>query len=361
MLTIDGCRARQRRLRDVLAKKNRDGALITHREHVYYFTGFRCQWSHSAAAYVDAQGRVTLVCHQPAKERVAADEFIPYPAQKYATMPMDQACLAAAALAKALPRGKRIGVDLEGPAAFVRLAGEGAADLTPVILDLRKRKDPDEIACLRAVIAISEVMYACAKEGVGPGKDELDLFAEIRAAATRAAGVDLERFGNGFHAGDGDGTPRRRKMQAGELYVIDAGPSLAGYHADNCRTFAVDGRGTEVQQRACEKIGACLKHCESQIKPGLSAQKLFASAKEFLSDAGHSGLCHHLGHGMGLQPHEAPQLNPEFEAVFEAGDVFTMEPGLYSKELNPGIRLEENYLLTETGLEKLTSFPLGLV
>ena len=68
-----------------------------------------------------------------------------------------------------------------------------------------------------------------------------------------------------------------------------------------------------------------------------------------------------VGVGIGLAPHEAPQLNPEFESVLEAGDVFTMEPGLYSKELNAGIRLEQNYLVTDAGLERLTSFPLELV
>ena len=71
-------------------------------------------------------------------------------------------------------------------------------------------------------------------------------------------------------------------------------------------------------------------------------------------------MTHHLGHGIGLAPHEAPELNPKYDATFEVGDVFTMEPGLYREDLRAGIRLEENYLLTDRGLEQLTSFPRSL-
>ncbi|MCW8133819.1 MAG: aminopeptidase P family protein [Planctomycetota bacterium] len=360
MLTLEGCRARQKRLLELLAKQGLDGALITSREHVYYFTNFRAHWNHASAALIEAGGKTTVLGWKAKREDVAASAFLEYPAHKFSTMPMNQTELAAAALATSIPGGKRLGVDLEGPAALARLAGPDAPDLTSAIHRLRKRKDGDEISALRRAIAVTEAMYAWVKKNIQPGLDELDFYAGIRGAAIAAAHVDPERFGNDFRAAEGGGTPRRRRMNAGELFVLDSGPSIDGYHADNCRTFAVDRKGTDAQHKACEKIVATLAFCEGRIKPGLSAQQLFADAKQFLADAGHSGLCHHLGHGIGLQPHEAPQLNPEYDAVFEAGDVFTMEPGLYSKELNAGIRLEQDYLLTERGLERLTEFPLGL-
>ncbi len=65
---------------------------------------------------------------------------------------------------------------------------------------------------------------------------------------------------------------------------------------------------------------------------------------------------HHLGHGFGLFPHEGPHLNPRWDDTFAVGDVFTAEPGLYGPELRAGIRLEENYVVTETGVERLTRF-----
>lgn len=361
MLTVEGCRARQKRLLAALDAQGLAGALLAFREHVYYFTGYRCHWNHAGAAYLSAQGKLTLVGWKVDANAVAADEILEYPAHKHATMPSEQPHLAAMALARALPPGKLLGTDLLGAGALTQRAGPMAVDLTSTILGLRKKKDADEIACLRKAIAVSEAMYAFVKETIEPDLDEFDFFVEIRAAAMLAAGEDLERFGNDYCSGKGGGFPRRRPMQAGELYVIDAGPSLHGYHADNCRTFAVDRKGTDVQHAACAKIIACLKHLEGKAKPGVTGQALYDEAKAFLADAGHSGLVHHLGHGIGLAPHEAPQLNPEFESVLEAGDVFTMEPGLYSKELNAGIRLEQNYLVTDAGLERLTSFPLELV
>ena len=70
---------------------------------------------------------------------------------------------------------------------------------------------------------------------------------------------------------------------------------------------------------------------------------------------------HHLGHGIGLFPHEGPHLNPFWNDTFEAGDVFTAEPGLYDENiLHAGMRLENNYLVTETGVELLSDFPLEL-
>jgi len=72
------------------------------------------------------------------------------------------------------------------------------------------------------------------------------------------------------------------------------------------------------------------------------------------------GFSHHLGHGIGLYPHEAPHLNPNWDDRFEEGDVFTVEPGLYSDELRGGIRLENNYRVTAGGVELLTEFSLSL-
>ncbi len=203
-------------------------------------------------------------------------------------------------------------------------------------------------------------MYAAAKEAIEPGADEVDVFAYIRAEATKAAGEDLEFMGNDFRANDIGGLPRHRQMQSGELYILDVGPVLHGYYADNCRTFAVDGAPSEAQSRAWETIDALFAELVSTVRPGLPAVDLFGVADGYLGQGEFDGLVHHLGHGIGLAPHETPELNPHYDAVFEVGDVFTMEPGLYNDELKAGIRLEENYLLSDDGLVQLTSFPRGL-
>ena len=69
---------------------------------------------------------------------------------------------------------------------------------------------------------------------------------------------------------------------------------------------------------------------------------------------------HHLGHGVGLAAHETPRLNSNWDDVFDVGDFFTVEPGLYSDDLRQGIRLEQNYLVTENGVQLMTDWPLEL-
>ena len=360
-LTVEGCRARQRRLVAVLAEQKLAGAIVSRREHVYYFTGFLHGRFNGAAVYIGADGRAALVGSGVPAE-VAADQVIQYEGGYYATMHSRQFEAVAEKLAPALPKGARLGADLGGGIANVAaLGGSGVVDLTREIYQLRKRKHPDEVDAIRAAIRITEVMYATAKQAIHPGAEEVEILAQLRAEATKAAGEDLEYFGNDFRANALGGAARRRRMEAGELYILDAGPVLHGYFADNCRTFAVDRVPTAAQLKAWEHIDSLFPTLEAAIEPGMKAVDLFRMADTYFKGKGYQGMIHHLGHGLGMCPHETPELNPHYQATFEVGDVFTMEPGVYTEELKAGIRLEENYLLAEGGLEKLTSFPRSLV
>jgi Xaa-Pro aminopeptidase len=98
-----------------------------------------------------------------------------------------------------------------------------------------------------------------------------------------------------------------------------------------------------------------LKLGESMIKPGARARDVYAAVKELLDaePIAEASFWHHLGHGIGFHGHEAPRLIPGSDDVFEPGDVFTLEPGVYTKRLQGGIRLENNYLVGDQGLENL--------
>ncbi len=92
-------------------------------------------------------------------------------------------------------------------------------------------------------------------------------------------------------------------------------------------------------------------------RPGTSCRQLYHQVKGMLDGQHGWNFRHHLGHGIGLAAHEAPRLNPHWDDTLQPGDVFTCEPGLYGPELRAGVRIEEDYLVTETGLERLSSFP----
>ncbi len=156
------------------------------------------------------------------------------------------------------------------------------------------------------------------------------------------------------------GPPRDRRAEDGELYILDLGPAYQGYFADNCRAVAVNHRPTDDQSRACTKISEVFTMIERSVKPGVRCREIFDAAQAILDEYRPGAFDHHLGHGIGLYPHEAPHLNPKWDDSFEVGDVFTAEPGLYGPELRAGIRLENDYLVTETGIELLSNFPLAL-
>ena len=306
----------------------------------------------TATACIDADGCL-LVAPNEEPTRHAATRMVTFEAQWLCTLRQDQELAAAKALKDALPK----------PAA--RMATDGAAgwegvDIEPEILQLRRRKDADEVAMIRHAIGGTEAMYARAREIIEPGITELRVFNELQSAAVNAIGEMLTGTGNDYQCNSPGGTPRDRAAGDGELYVLDLGPAYRGYYADNCRTFAVNRQPTDEQLRAHEAIVSVLDHVAATVKPGVSCAALFAEAKAMLDDCEPDSFHHHLGHGIGLFPHEAPHLNPNWDDTFQEGEVFTAEPGLYNKTLRAGIRIEENYLVTADGVEQLTRFPTAL-
>jgi Xaa-Pro aminopeptidase len=241
------------------------------------------------------------------------------------------------------------------------LVAQSPADIEPDLWYLRRRKDADELALIRRAIDCTAAMYAAARAEIRPGITELELFSILQAAAVNAAGEPLTHPpGNDFQCNSPGGPPRLRRAEAGELFVLDLGPAYRGYYADNCRTVCVGGNPNDAQREAWSAIVAALKHVEQTVRPGVRCQAVFHEVKSQLDAVRPGAFFHHLGHGIGLFPHEAPHLNPRWDDVFEEGDVFTAEPGLYGEDLRAGIRLEENYVVTATGVEKLTEFALEL-
>ena len=170
----------------------------------------------------------------------------------------------------------------------------------------------------------------------------------------------LTGTGNDYQCASPGGPPRAgRAAHAGELYILDLGPAYRGYFADNCRTVAVSDV-SEIQIAAWRRLMTVFEHVEGTVRPGKSARALYADAKEILSAAPIGEFPHHLGHGIGLFPHEPPHLNPEWDDMFQEGEVFAVEPGLYAPELKCGMRIEQNYLVTPDGLELLSDFSLEL-
>ena len=244
------------------------------------------------------------------------------------------------------------------------LPGVELLDASRVLRALRKRKEDDEIAAVMESLKYCTVAYQAARRVIAPGLTEIDVYNSMVNAITQTAGTTIT-FAGDFACGErgikGGGPPTRRKIQNGDLYILDIFPAVDLYNADTCRTFAV-GNPTDLQHRAWQLVMDAVRLAESLVKPGVSTASVYNVVKEFLdaSPLSEKSFWHHVGHGIGHRGHEAPRIIPGSEDIFEEGDVFTLEPGIYTKALQGGIRLEDNYVLRANGPEDLFSFPWGL-
>ncbi|MCH5374766.1 MAG: Xaa-Pro peptidase family protein [Planctomycetes bacterium] len=365
-LNPERCRERQQRLRERLAERQLDRAVLVSHENVQWLTGFRSHRLMRAALVLEVDGGCTLSVPNQIPENVAADEVVTFQAQRLATIRQEQLELAIRSLADVvkLRSGTATGVEFSvGGFHAQQLVSDAFGEATDLDVDLwrlRRRKDPDELAMIRRAVDCTEAMYQTAREIIEPGISELEVFNQLRAAAVRVAGEPLTAIGNDYQCGSPGGPPRERVAQDGELYILDLGPCYRGYYADNCRTIAVNRNPTDEQQHAWEAIVKVLEMVEQTVRPGVSCRAVYETAKQMLDEYAEGAFSHHLGHGFGLFPHEAPHLNPNWDDIFEVGDCFTAEPGLYTNELRAGIRLEQNYRVTADGVDRLTNFALEL-
>jgi Xaa-Pro aminopeptidase len=356
------CRRRQVRLLQVMQRLRLDWVLVRQLEHIQYFVGPRFAWTFQPLAAIRSDGRVVLVAPEHrAPEVHAADEILTYQARWHSTLRNDQGQAASQVMADALTiHGTNPRLGVEASCVMHHLAWQGElVDVEPDLYRLRRRKDADELDRIRAAIGATERMYERAREMIRPGTNELDVYNELQSVAVRYLGEPLTGTGNDYQCASRGGPPRPREVQSGELYILDLGPAYRGYFADNARTIAVT-EPTDLQREAWTHVVDVLALVEAEAGPGTSARRLFELAQRRLDGFPRGIFNHHLGHGIGLFPHEGPHLNPHWDDTLEPGDVIAVEPGLYGAELRSGIRVENDYLITETGVERLTNFPLDL-
>ena len=357
-LTIEDCRKRQGLLCEALKNLGAGRVLLCNQENVQWLTGFRGSPMLNVAAILEVGGECTLFAPNSEPDYHAADKVVTFEAQWLFTMRQGQVAAIAEKMGD-FPGKTAVEFSSCGPHYLAKISGD-PVDVDLELLRLRRYKHPDEMEMITRATACTAAMYGRARQIIRPGISELEVFNALQEVAVEVAGEPLTYLGNDYRSNEPGGPPRSRLAGAGELMILDLGPAYRGYHADNCRTFAVNGNPTEEQLAAHATIAKVFGLITSSVKPGVRCQDIFQEAKAILDTYEKDSFFHHLGHGIGLFPHEAPHLNPSWDDSFEVGDVFTVEPGLYNERLRAGIRIEENYLVTESGVEQLTSTPIDL-
>jgi Xaa-Pro aminopeptidase len=243
-------------------------------------------------------------------------------------------------------------------------AGVDVVPITGLVEELRAVKDEDEIATMRRAGALSdEVFSALAQERFsGRSERELAWWIERSFREGGASGVSFEPVvGAGATAASPHAVPGNDPIGPGVLVVVDAGCTIDGYCSDCTRTYAVG----EISERLSELYALCL---EAQlagleaVAPEVHGRDADAASRTLIEAAGLGwAYGHGMGHGVGLQIHEAPTLRPESTDVLEAGNVVSVEPGIYIPDEGVGVRIEDLVLVTDDGRERLTQFTKQLL
>ncbi|MDR1378605.1 MAG: aminopeptidase P family protein [Synergistaceae bacterium] len=244
---------------------------------------------------------------------------------------------------------------VEGVLKKVSTNWEDASIFIPV---LRRAKDVFEVEAIKKASLIARQAYDKMLTQARVGMTEVE-FGSHLLHEIKIAGAETGWAHDSFIVASGErgamchGRATQRAFGVGDTVTLDYGAMVDGYMCDITRNFAV-----EKAQKQAIKIDQILvkahRDAASVLRPGVSGKEVDAVARKVIDDAGYGkNFIHGLGHGLGLEVHETPRLSPFSKDVLKPGDVVTIEPGIYIEGWG-GLRVEDDYLITETGAECLT-------
>ncbi|MGA3061021.1 MAG: Xaa-Pro peptidase family protein [Candidatus Bathyarchaeia archaeon] len=230
------------------------------------------------------------------------------------------------------------------------------------ISEMRKTKDQQEIQSIRKACKFTSEGMQVAFEIIKPGVKERQAAAEIeyamRKKGSEGTGFDTI-IASGVASAFPHGSCSDRTIREGDLVVVDLGATFNFYRSDMTRTFTA-GNPSEEQNKIYETVKLAHQKAFKAMKPNIPAKEVDAAARQTIEAAGYGeSFVHNLGHGVGLEIHEAPTLSPDSKDTLAAGNVITDEPGIYLSGYG-GVRIEDTVLVTAKGAEKLTVGPYAL-
>jgi Xaa-Pro aminopeptidase len=348
-------------LRAVAAERGLDAVLVTNLLNVRYLTGFT--GSNGAllvrtdgADLFGTDGRYTT----QAGTQVPDVELL-----------VDRATVSALARA-AVRRGVgRLGFEshdltVDGLAALEKVLADAAAgDTVPELASVRRAveaqraiKDDGEIEALRRACAVADQALAelAAEGALRPGRTELRIGRELDARML-VLGAEAPSFETIVATGANSAIPHHRpdatELRDGDFLKLDFGATVDGYHSDMTRTVVL-GQAADWQREIYELVAAAQAAGRAALAVGADVVAVDAAAREVIAAAGHGDhFTHGLGHGVGLEIHEAPGIGPLGAGRLAAGMAVTVEPGVYLPG-HGGVRIEDTLIVTDDAPELLT-------
>lgn len=354
---VEARQLRRDRLRARLAKDGLAALLVFDLKNIRYLTGF----SGTTAVVAVLPDEVVLLTDFRYRLRAAAEA----PDSRYIEVERKVSDLLPEVLAGldgpvgiedglSVSRWKSLESSLEG---IEHRFAEGHVE------QLRRFKGPEELESLRRAGALLAETMASLSERVVVGRSEsgiaLELEVHARERGSAAPPFDFIVAG-GAHGAMPHAEASAALIGSDGLLVVDIGTVVEGYASDMTRTFAT-GRLDPEKRRIFDVVREAQEKARAIAKAGITCRELDAVARGVIADAGYADYFGHgLGHGVGLEVHEAPRVSQMSEEVLEPAMVVTIEPGIYLPDVG-GVRIEDTVLIEEDGIEILTPLDHGCV
>lgn len=352
---------RRDRLRERVREQGLEAALVTRLVNVRYLTGFT---GSNAALLVTADGTDTFCTD--GRYTTQASRQVP---DLHRVIGRNcPTTLAAQAAARGL---RRIGyesheVSVDGHAALSEASG--GADLVslgPAVERLRVVKDAGEIDLIRRACAIADAALAdlIAAGGLRAGRSERDIGRDLDNRMLDL-GADARSFETIVASGPNSAIPHHRptgrELQPGDLLKMDFGAECGGYHSDMTRTMVL-GEPAGWQRDLYDLVAEAARLGRQALAPGADVVAVDRASREHIAAAGRAEeFSHGLGHGVGLEIHEAPMLSPLGAGTLAESMPVTVEPGVYLAGRG-GVRIEDTLVVRAGGAEALTATTRDLV
>ena len=359
---------RRDRARALAAQRTDEGItwlLLTSLPNIRYLTGFSGSNAvlalHAHDPTMDVIGTDGRYAEQVTAEAPGLRALI-----DRATLPAVLAAMTAAGQSPGRPPG-RVAVEstiaLHGWQLVQRSLGSMPVIFEGLVEELRVVKDTTEIAALEAACRITAEAFEALITQIRPGMTEIAIARRLEQLFGDLGAQD-RAFETIVGSGPNSAIPHHqcgmRRIQPGDLLVIDAGALVDGYHADMTRTLIVGGEPSPWQLEIHAVVAQAQARALSAAQHGATLANIDAAARRTIESAGFGeAFVHGLGHGVGLEIHEAPMIGGRATGTIQAGTPITIEPGVYLPGRG-GVRIEDTVEVAAEGARVLTPLPRDL-
>ena len=237
-------------------------------------------------------------------------------------------------------------------------------DAESIFADIRMCKDDIEVSAIQEAVNMAQEAMNLLLREIKTGMTEKEIASRLVLHSFKlGSGTELPFMpivASGPNSANPHAMPTDRKIQYGDMLVIDWGVNVDGYLSDLTRTFAI-GEATPQQIEIYDIVHQANQAAFSVAKPGITAGEVDKAARDVIEIAGFGEyFTHRTGHGLGMQSHEPPYMRMGNDVVLEPGMVFTIEPGIYIPEKD-GVRIEDDVIVTENGIHSFSDMTRELI